>query len=192
MTPKAPMLVLKTARHLETVAHPLRLEIIERLDLDGPDSIAGLGRKLDRRPNALSYHVRLLERAGVLARTGTRRAGRREEAIYDLAASRIALGIDRRSAAMRRAAARSAGTVLRMAHREIQKALDLGLCAVGALPGRPLGRRVKTWLSDQDLVQVEKKLEQLDRRLERCQRRRRGRPYALTVVLVPIGPERKE
>ena len=112
--------------------------------------------------------------------------------MYDLTASRIALGIDPRSAAMRRAAARSAGTVLRMAHREIRRALEQGLCAVGALSGRPLGRRVKTWLSVQDRVQVEKELEQLDRRLERCGRRKRGRPYALTVVLVPIGRERKE
>jgi DNA-binding Lrp family transcriptional regulator len=186
------MVVLKTARHLETVAHPLRLEILERLQLDGPDSIAGLAKKLDRRPNALSYHVLLLERAGVLTRAGSRRSGRRDEAIYDLAAASIALGIDPRSSPMRRAATRSAGVVLRMAHREIRRALEDGMCSAAAMAGRPLGRRVKAWLTDEDLSRVQQRLDQIERDLERGLRRKRGRPYALTVVLVPLGPERKE
>ena len=185
------VLVLKGARQLRTVTHPLRLEIIERLQVDGPDSIAGLARKLDRRANALTYHVRLLERAGAVVRSGTRRAGRRGEVVYAVAAPRIALAADAGSASMLRAAAGSAGAVLRMAEREIRRALEGGLCASGPLAGRPLGRRIKTWLTDRDLGAVQRKLEQLDRHLAGMHRKKKGRPYAVTIVVVPIGPERK-
>src|SRR6266540_1771524 len=92
MTGRTPrLLVLRSAEQIGIVTHPLRLEIVEALQLYGPDSIAGLARRLDRRANALTYHVRRLEQAGAVVRAGTRRAGRRDEAVYAVAAPRIAL-----------------------------------------------------------------------------------------------------
>ena len=67
-------LVLRSAVQIGIVTHPLRLEIVEGLQLHGPDSIAGLARRLDRRANALTYHARRIEQAGAVVRAGTRRA----------------------------------------------------------------------------------------------------------------------
>ena len=185
------VLVLDRPDQIEIVAHPLRLEIIERMQVDGSDSIASLARKLDRRANALTYHVRLLEKAGVLVRSGTRKAGRRDEVVYALAGARVAVKMKNRSKPMLRAATRTASAVLRMAEREIRRAIHSGDAATPGHRTRPLGRRQKTWLTPADLAAAYDRLLSLERFLERCHRRKRGRPYSLTVVLVPIGLERK-
>lgn len=184
------MLVLKRASQLETVSHPLRLEILETLVRSGPDSIAGVARALDRRPNALAYHVRLLENEGLAVRVGERRTGRRPEALYAPAAERIALAVNPKSPSLMRAAVRSSAAVLRLTQREVRRALE------GPSPGsnkisRPMGRRLKSWLTEADVTWVHRKLGEIDRHLEKCHARKKGRPYSLTTYLVPTGPERK-
>ncbi len=182
-------LVLRSAEQIGIVTHPLRLEIVEGLQLHGPDSIAGLARRLDRRANALTYHVRRLEQAGAVVRAGTRRVGRRDEAVYAVAAPRIELAAGATSRPLLRAAARAAAATMRMAEREVRRAIEEFSGDSARLLSRPLGRRHKTWLTAADLAAVHRRLERLGRFLERCQGRKRGRPHALTVVLVPLGPD---
>jgi DNA-binding Lrp family transcriptional regulator len=181
-------LLLKTPSQIRTVTHPLRLEIIERLQVDGPDSIAGLASKLDRPANALTYHVRLLEKAGAVLAKSYRRSGRRLEAVYAVAATRIALGADARSPASMRAAAASGTAICRMASREIGAALAEGLAKDSV---SPMGRRVKTWLTPEQVAKVHQKLESIERYLASCQRRKQGRPHVMTTFLVPLREERK-
>lgn len=181
------MLVLKTPWQIRTVMHPLRMDILECLQGDGPDSIAGLAAKLDRPANSLTYHVRLLEKAGAVVERGSRRVGRRSEAVYDAASPRIAIGANPRRPAALRAAAFSSTAVCRMADREIRHALASGLVQRGA----PLGRRHKTWLTEKDAAAVHKKLQAIERLLSAAHRHRKGRPYAFTAFLVPLEMERK-
>jgi DNA-binding Lrp family transcriptional regulator len=182
------LLVLKTPWQIRIVMHPLRFEIVERLEADGPDSIAGLAAKLDRPANALTYHVRLLEKAGAVVTRGKRRAGRRHEAIYGVAASRIAIGADPRSPAALRAASQTSTAVCRMADREIRRALSGGLVTSGA----PLGHRHRAWLTDEEAAAIHRKLEAIEQLLLKARQRKHGRLYAFTAFLVPIGSERKD
>ena len=185
------MLILKRPSQLESVSHPLRLEILEALQRSGPDSVAGVARALDRRANALAYHVRLLEKEGVVVRVGERRTGRRPEALYAPAAERIALAVNPKSPALIRAAARSSAAVLRMTQREVSRALERSHAGGPDKITRPMGRRQKTWLTEADVGWVHRKLGEIDRYLEKCHARKRGRPHSLTTYLVPTGPERK-
>ena len=180
--------VLKTPWQIRTVMHPLRFEIVERLQAEGPDSIAGLAAKLDRPANALTYHVRLLEKAGALVARGKRRAGRRHEVIYGTAASRIAVGADPRSPAARRVVSQTSSAVCRMVDREIRRAVLEGLATTGA----PLGHRHRAWLTDEEASAVSRSLAAIERLMGRANRRKQGRPYAFTAFLVPLGKERKD
>ena len=190
MTARTPRpLVLRSAEQIGIVTHPLRLEIVEALQLHGPDSIAGLGRRLERRANALTYHVRRLEQAGAVVRADTRRVGRRDEAIYAVAAHHIALAAGATSRPLLRAAARSAAAAMRMAEREVRRAIEEFPGESARLLSRPLGRRQKAWLTTADVAALHRRLERLGRFLESCHRRRRGQFHALTVVLVPLGPD---
>jgi len=180
------LLVLKSPWQIRTVMHPLRLEIVECLQSEGPDSIAGLSAKLDRPANALTYHVRLLEKAGAIVARSKRRRGRRLEAVYDVASPRLAIGADPRVPASMRAAASSSTAVCRMADREIRHALEAGLVAGGG----PVGQRHKAWLTEADAAAVQRKLASIERLLIAAHRRKKGRPYAFTAFLVPLGKER--
>jgi len=188
MTP-TDVLVLNRPEQLTIATHPLRLEIIEWLQREGPESIAELASALERRPNALTYHVRLLERAGIVVRTGTRKAGPRDEAVFGLARARVAFAMSGSSRALRAAAIRTATAVLRMAERELRRAIEREGLPAHADFARPLGRRQKTWLTEDELAEAHRRLANLDRFLERCHRRKRGRPYTLTAVLVPTAPK---
>jgi len=190
MTVRTPrLLVLRSAEQIGIVTHPLRLEIVEALQLHGPDSIAGLGRRLERRANALTYHVRLLEQSGVLVQKGARRVGRRDEAVYAAAAPHIALAAGATSQPLLRAAARSAAAAMRMAEREVRRAIEEFPGESARLLSRLLGRRQKAWLTTADVAALHRRLERLGRFLESCHRRRRGQLHALTLVLVPLGPD---
>src|SRR6266571_2222413 len=131
-------LVLRSAEQIGIVTHPLRLEIVEGLRLNGPDSIAGLARRLDRRANALAYHVRRLEQAGAVVRAGTWRVGGRDEAVYAVAAPSIALAASAPSKTVLRAAARSVAAALRMAEREVRRAIEEFPGESARLLSRPL------------------------------------------------------
>src|SRR5258707_1215849 len=84
-------LALSTPRQMEALASPLRLEMLENLRHAGQASVADLARLAGRPATALHYHVGLLHKAGLLVLAGRRKAGKRGEAVYALAAERIAI-----------------------------------------------------------------------------------------------------
>ena len=53
-------------------------------------TIADIAQRMGRPATALYYHVRILEKVGVLRRVGERPGVKRAEAVYDLVADRIA------------------------------------------------------------------------------------------------------
>lgn len=107
---------------------PLRLEIIEHLGAIGPASVRDLAERMQRSTHALHYHVRLLEEIGLIKRTGTRKSGPRDEALYDVAANRFELAPSRpetreRDADAELPEARTVRAILRKAEREFIEAL---------------------------------------------------------------------
>ena len=101
-------------------------EILEHFVATGPASVRALAARMGRSPHALHYHVRLMEGAGLLRRTGTVKSGPRDEALYDVVAEQYAL--DAPPAGRRGDApeARTIRAVLRRAEREFAEALVSG------------------------------------------------------------------
>ena len=180
-------LLLHLSGHRMLLAFPLRVEMIEQIRNLGPVSIAQLARQMDRSPNSLYYHVRALAKAGVLVVRGSRRGVRRSEAVYDLAATRIAMACSTASPADREAAIRNVSALLRLAGREFRRAIDSTDAVSSGLPRNICGRRFRAWLRDQDLIRVNRLLDRIDRILVQANKRRKGRPFALTTVLVPLA-----
>ena len=75
--------VIRDPRALRALAHPVRLEILERLGLDGPATATEIGAAVGVSPSAASYHLRALARFGLVVDAGGGRAatgrGRRPE-----------------------------------------------------------------------------------------------------------------
>jgi DNA-binding transcriptional ArsR family regulator len=88
---------------LQALSHPLRIEILDALR--DPDSAAGVARRVEAPRQKVNYHLKELERAGLVVRTGERRNGNFVESLFRSAARtlvvspRAAWGDPRRLAA---------------------------------------------------------------------------------------------
>lgn len=61
---------------LKSLAHPLRVRIYDELSSYGPFTASGLGERLGESSGSMSYHLRQLERAGLVREDTTRGKGR--------------------------------------------------------------------------------------------------------------------
>lgn len=65
---------------LRALGHPLRLRILGLLRVHGPATATSLGRDVNAAPNAVSYHLRQLAKAGFIEPAGQAAGDRREHA----------------------------------------------------------------------------------------------------------------
>lgn len=65
-----------TSESLKSLAHPLRVRIYDELSAYGPLTASGLAERLGESSGATSYHLRQLERAGLVREDETRGKGR--------------------------------------------------------------------------------------------------------------------
>jgi DNA-binding transcriptional ArsR family regulator len=93
------------AATLQALAHPLRIRILETLQ--APDSAAAVARRLGEPRQKVNYHLKELDRAGLVRRTGERRNGNFVETLYEsvartlLISPRLAWSDPRRFEALR-------------------------------------------------------------------------------------------
>jgi DNA-binding transcriptional ArsR family regulator len=79
--------VVETPEALQALAHPLRVRVLEALR--EPGSAAGVARAVGHSRQAVNYHLKELERAGLLRKVGERRTGNFIEARYQAVAGTI-------------------------------------------------------------------------------------------------------
>gem|GEM_PF-596500 len=116
------------------MSSPLRLEILGLFTADEPLAIADMAALMGRTASSLYYHVDILEKARLLQRTGIRPKGKRYEALFFPAASRIELEAekDRESAEF---ALKTMSSAFRMAERDMDASFRRRDC-VSEGPGR--------------------------------------------------------
>jgi DNA-binding transcriptional ArsR family regulator len=109
MTPDRPatapaVLTIDDPEALQALSHPLRVRILDALRK--PDSAAAVARRLGEARQKVNYHLKELERSGLVVAAGERRSGNFVESLYRSAARtlvvlpRAAWGDPRRLAAM--------------------------------------------------------------------------------------------
>jgi DNA-binding transcriptional ArsR family regulator len=64
-----------SAAELRALAHPLRLQLLHLLRVEGPSTASQLGRRLGESSGSTSYHLRMLHRVGMIVEC-ERRNGR--------------------------------------------------------------------------------------------------------------------
>ena len=65
---------------LRALGHPIRLRLLSLLRLQGPATATALGQTVGAAPNAVSYHLRQLAKAGFIEPAGVTTGDRREHA----------------------------------------------------------------------------------------------------------------
>ena len=188
--------VIEHGAALSALVSPVRQEIVDTIEaLGGEAAVTEVAAQLGRPADGLYYHLRRLVAAGVLHEDGGNGAGSGRR--YRTAAprgKRMRLRYGRGSRADNAAVARVAGGLLRTAERDFAAALRDGT-ANGEGPLRDLwASRLKGWVGDAELREINRLLVRLGELLKRPRSARRDRLVTLAWMLAPIDgkPVRRE
>lgn len=133
---------------------------------------------------SLYYHLTLMEKAGVIRRVGTTPSGRRPRTVFALASARIVAVPDQDSANYRKAMGRTGSAYLRLAQRQYAAGIEDRARPISDLP-KLLHYELR--LTADLSRRLTKLLSELDQLVSESERKRRGAPWALTIVLAPVG-----
>lgn len=173
------------------LASPLRLEIIGLFTGGEPLAIADMAALMGRTAGSLYHHVGILEKAGLLKRTGTRPKGKRYEALFYPAVSRIELEVPDGDADAASHAVRTMAMAFRMAERDLAAAYRRNDCVTEG-PGRnSLAFRVHLGVSPKFLARINRHLKAIEDLLASGASRRSApnpddQHLSLTVALLPL------
>lgn len=80
---------LLSQSQLESLTSPVRLAIIQRLEVDRQATARELARRMGRTATSLYHHLKQLEDVGVLRIVAERKGARRPEAVYAMVADHL-------------------------------------------------------------------------------------------------------
>ena len=170
----------------EAMTSARRSEILQTILARGPCCVAELARLLDAAQDGVYHHVRVLERAGLVREVEVRKAGKRVERVFDVAADRLRLDVDP-------ALDRNTGRLVRLLRVYCDRALSLLTRSLSARVARIDGPAPDTlvhadiaWLDDDDLSRLTQLFDEINRVFEIGRTRRRGRLVALTLAMSPV------
>lgn len=183
---------IESPKALAALASPLRQEIIDAAGAQaGPISIADLAHHLGRPADRLYFHVRALERAGLLIAEGTRKEGRHVTALYRLPASDLRLRYRPDDARNTRAVTAVVDGVLRLARRDFRRAMSSGQAFVDGPLRDTWGGRMKGFLTAAEQRRLNELITEIDALVRAARPRRNTRPVAFTFVRVPLDTPSK-
>ncbi|MBX3390245.1 MAG: helix-turn-helix transcriptional regulator [Phycisphaeraceae bacterium] len=166
------------------LASATRQEIVDALSSAGPSTVARLADLLGRRPDALYFHLRALERVGLVRQRQQQPEDASNGVVYELPASSVKL--DYRSAP-RTDLVRVVRNALKLSLREFERE-----CLAARSPGpdgcRVLwGGRVMGWVNETDLASINSLLDSLHSVLRRGRPGPNRRAVSLGFLLAPSG-----
>ncbi len=176
--------VISRLDQMSAIRSPARQEILDVLARMGAASLAEVAAVLGRPADALYYHVRVLERVGLIVPAGTRAGARRSERLIRAAAGEFALRYASPTPSQARAVAGIVASMLRLGARDFRRALaNAGNRVEGA--ARDLwALRTTGWLTEEQVAGVNGGMQALSRRFSGPPRR--GRLYGITILLTPL------
>lgn len=168
---------------MRALASPVRQEVVDALQAAGPRTVAELAALLGRPADGLYFHVRALEKVGLVVERERRQEGRHVSAVYDLAERPVRLSYDR---PVRRAdIARVVRGAIRLSLRDFQGALVREGATAG--PERALwGGRAKGWVTRAELREMNGLLARMHEILHAGRPREGARCMSLGFVLAPV------
>jgi DNA-binding transcriptional ArsR family regulator len=184
-----PSYVITSKKQLAVLSSGVRQEIADVLSQLKRASVSTLAAALGRPADALYYHLRLLEGAGLVNKVGVARKDRRREVLYSAAGSelRIDYGVARREATKHLVAI--TGAMSRLAVRDVRRALaDQTVVLSG--PNRALWVKRRTgWLMPSELRRIGTKIEKLGSEMARPVNG--AQLYGITIVFTPLKRRRR-
>jgi DNA-binding transcriptional ArsR family regulator len=178
---------LTDPQRVRALASPVRIEIIEALQIHGPATVAEIARSLGRRPDSLYHHLRRLEAAGIVEECERRTEGGRAARVLRVVEEMAEAGLGpQASPDLRRAVAEIAVAILRLGEREVRKAAMAPQVRTEGKRRNLHTARQKVWLAPGDLERLNGELDDLRERYAAHERGEDSELFALTTILLPL------
>jgi DNA-binding transcriptional ArsR family regulator len=167
---------------IRALESPMRQEIVDAITAIGPCSMIDLAEHLGKAPDALYFHVKKLVRVGLVQEIDKGRSGRHVWARYAMAgrAARIKYG-----PAQRQSIGRVIAGALRLSLRDFQRGFEQPGVRWEGKRRNLWGGRLKGWVSEQDLADVNRLLERLAQIMHRNGPGEGRQIHSLAWVLAP-------
>jgi DNA-binding transcriptional ArsR family regulator len=163
------------------------MAIFDLLEAIGPASAADIAASIGCAPDRVYYHLRILERVGLVKQLAHRRKG--QGAIFDVVGRPTWLHYEPAVAANKRAIVAVVDSMLRDAGRSFRQRFRTSEVFSGLSRTLWAGRRT-AWLARSELLQVNRSIRSLTKLIERNRGRKPGaRLYSLTFVVSPTGSD---
>ncbi len=182
---------IRATKGIAVLASAVRQEIVDTLVmLGGEASVAALAEQLGRPADGLYYHLRLLEKSGLIVASGEGDAGERR---YRFKADQPPrLEYRPRDRGNVQAVKRVAHGLMQIAKRDFDAAIDDPAVIAEEGPERQLwAARNKGWVSDRDLAEINRTLQRLNQLLTRPRKPGRDTLVSLAFVLAPLEAKPK-
>jgi predicted transcriptional regulator len=188
---KPKTLLLRSDEQRRAIASPLRLELIGVFVEREPLSVAQIAQRMGRPATAIHYHVRLMEKAGLLRRAGEQRSGSRTEALYRPVAEVFELDQSGDAKSGDPAAAiKTLSIAFRMAVGDMKAALEDSSARYSGPQRNFLGARAHCRLSKTELAELNRHLRHIEKMLSRAPTTREPSRHdtfiSLTLALMPL------
>lgn len=173
------------------LASPLRLEIIGLFTGPEPLAISDMAPLMGRSAGSLYHHVGILEKAGLLVRAGTRPKGKRHEALFRPAASRIQMEARPADGDGDSLVVKTMASAFRMAERDLEAAISEGNCRTDGSDRNLFAFRMHLRASPRLLAKLNKHLKAMEDLLV-AEASKEGKPspddqhLSLTLALLPL------
>lgn len=185
--------VIRSDKQLRVLVSAARQEIVDVMADLGTVSVAEIAAALRRPADALYFHLRTLQRAGLVKKAGSRRRGGRLEALYRTISPELFLHYEPASAMNRRAVTAIVSSMLRLGVRDFRRAFGRSEVVVSG-PQRELWAwRKAARLTLPQVAALNRQIQDLAHSMSQPQGK--GRLFGVTVLLVPLdrpGRSRKE
>jgi DNA-binding transcriptional ArsR family regulator len=184
----AEIYVIESQPQLRVLTSMVRQEIVDVLAQMGTASVAEVAATLGRPPDSLYYHLRALQKAGLVLPAGVRRRSRRQEVLFRTVAPELMLRYQPGHPPNRKAVTAIVGSMLRLGFRDFRRAFERPSVIVSGNHRELWALRRTGWLSPAQVATVNRSIQQLSRNVAKS--RGQGQLYAITVVLTPLEQRR--
>ncbi len=133
---------------------------------------------------SLYYHIRVLERTGIVRECATRKGRRQTEALYDLVATDFIYDVE--TPLGERNIQRVCAALLRMTQRDLRRTVAGGAFSALIEDGRATAGRRTGWMTTQDVARVMHHLGEIKKLIGRAGPRPKARRYSCTMFVLPL------
>lgn len=182
---------IENAAQRTAVSSPIRLEILGQFTSPEGMSIAEIAERMGRPATTLYYHFRILEKVGLLVRTGSRPGTKKSEVLYEPVASRLEFPVERDSQAALGAIIKTMSLAFRMTERDFESALTSGTARTSGKHRNLIAVRMHCRTTRSTLAEINQHIQAIVKILEREGRRTTVPPdadeyFSLTLALLPL------